>query len=160
MMGRDGWVYAAREDDAPLVKLGFTRLHPSARIQRLRYQYHAPITLLGAVHLNRLALYMERALHKTLAPYRIEGEWFYLHMNQAILEALVQHVMPAVLAQVEADEAEAERVLSRRDNSPAIAEAIVPLREHIAQVAQRYHVEPADIVRMLRKDARKAAPVG
>ena len=112
-MERDGWVYAAREEDAPLVKIGFTGYATSLRLRGLRAQCHAPVIILGEVWIPRVARHMERALHKRLASSRIEGEWFYLHMSQAILERLVEEAMPAVLAQVEREAAYRDR-LSRR----------------------------------------------
>ena len=93
-MERDGWVYAAIEEDAPLVKIGFTGYATSLRLRGLRAQCHAPVIILGEVWIPRAARHMERALHKRLASSRIEGEWFYLHMSQAILERLVEEAMP------------------------------------------------------------------
>jgi len=85
-----GWIYAIREDGTPLVKIGLTRQWDvKFRLRCLWATTHIPLTLIAAVYTEASALYVERQLHARLAASRIEGEWFYLHMNPATLERLV-----------------------------------------------------------------------
>ena len=81
-----GWIYAVQEDGDPLVKIGFTYATPHKRLGGLRREYR----------LNDLPYFIEQWVHHLLLPQWIQGEWFYLHMNQAILETLVQEVTQQV----------------------------------------------------------------
>jgi hypothetical protein len=46
--------------------------------------------MVAAVKVAQGTRSLEQCLHKVLKPQRIKGEWFYLHMDQATLEALIQ----------------------------------------------------------------------
>lgn len=95
----DGWVYAVQEDGTPLVKIGHTGCaNLRTRWQLLQYQFRVPMTIVAGVCLPSMHYAMEQAIHTHLAPFCIQSEWFYLHMNQRRLEALVEERMPYALA--------------------------------------------------------------
>jgi hypothetical protein len=101
---KGGWIYAAQEVDTPLVKIGYTWEHtPMRRLMSLWRQYKVPISFVALVYVPRAVFTLEHRVHAFLAPYRIEGEWFYLHMNQAKLEAIIRELTPALTAQVKLD---------------------------------------------------------
>src|SRR5262249_3711504 len=87
MLGGAGWIYAISEDRTPLVKIWCTGVGPRTRLCSLVPQFRTDLLLVGAVFLDALLWEAEGAIHKRLAPYRIEREWFYLPMNQEIFEA-------------------------------------------------------------------------
>jgi T5orf172 domain len=88
-----GWIYAAREDDTPLVKIGYTRRTPRERLYRLRREVRpSTITLVAAVQVESGALFVEQGIHTILRPQHIQGEWFYISMTQPLLESLAKRV--------------------------------------------------------------------
>ena len=92
-----GWLYAAYEDMAPLVKIGCTRKPVRDRLQLLTYEYKTSFTLAGAVYVSTHHIYkVERLVHLILAAQRIQGEWFYLHVTQKILEQVVEQAIDAL----------------------------------------------------------------
>jgi hypothetical protein len=103
---RDGWIYAAQEDGTPLVKIGYSR-DVQWRMVTLKAQLRARHSLIAAVYVERLALQAERRIHRILSAQHIEREWFYLHMRQERLEALVQQAIQELLAE------ESQRALTR-----------------------------------------------
>lgn len=109
-----GWVYAARENETPLVKIGHTK-NPNvgARLISLRFQFHVPFTLVGAIWIFDGVCYAERALHRKLEAERIEGEFFYLPMNQSLFAALVEAILPEVCERLQAEEALRQRHILR-----------------------------------------------
>ena len=90
-----GWIYAAREEGTPLVKIGCTT-DLKQRLGHLRWEYHANMALLASVAVPCCALGIERRIHQRLASARIEGEWFYCHMSIARLEELALHARTAL----------------------------------------------------------------
>jgi Meiotically up-regulated gene 113/Helix-turn-helix domain len=82
-----GWMYAVREDGTPLVKVGCT-MHLAARVKALQKAYRSPRTLIASVFVQHRYYQVERRLHQRLAAAHIQGEWFYLHMTQEVLERL------------------------------------------------------------------------
>jgi Meiotically up-regulated gene 113 len=92
-----GWIYAAREDGTPLVKIGYTLNLVPYRLQTLHRQYKTPFTLLAASYVPRYTCRVEHRIHSMLAPQRITGEWFYLHMSQQMLDTLVAQAYTDVL---------------------------------------------------------------
>ena len=88
-----GWVYAAREVGTPLVKIGYTHKTPQQRVMALRHQFHTQFVLVAAVWVSRAAYFMEQFIHEALKPQRIEKEFFYCHMNQAIFESIIDDVV-------------------------------------------------------------------
>jgi hypothetical protein len=93
---RNGWIYAAQEDGTPLVKIGYAGYVPG-RITALKYELRARHTLIASVYVRRLALQVERRIHRLLAPQRIEREWFYLSMSQDALAQLAQQALAELL---------------------------------------------------------------
>jgi hypothetical protein len=85
-----GWIYAAQEDGTPLVKIGCST-NLKKRLAELRCQFRTPMTLIAAAQVECCALGIERLVHTSLAAARIEREWFYLSVNQALLERLVAY---------------------------------------------------------------------
>jgi hypothetical protein len=103
---KGGWIYAAQEVETPLVKIGFTwGVMPMRRLLLLWREAGAPVYFVGLVRVASAVCAMERRVHAYLAPYRIHGEWFYLHMNQSTLEAIVTTLRPDHLRQVATDKA-------------------------------------------------------
>jgi hypothetical protein len=52
------------------------------------------MTLLGAFFVpSSCPLDIEREVHRILQPQLIEREWFYIYMNQHILEQLVEQAL-------------------------------------------------------------------
>jgi hypothetical protein len=92
--GYDGWLYAIREERTPLVKIGGTRTGTRTRLAQLTSQLGVDLVLVGVVHVSGLVWEAERAVHRFLAAQRIEREWFYLPMNQAIFEDIVAQACP------------------------------------------------------------------
>jgi hypothetical protein len=103
---RDGWIYAAQEEGTPLVKIGYSR-EVQERIAALKTELRARHALIAAVYVKRLALQVERRIHRHLAAQHIAHEWFYLSMNQQRLESLAAHALGELL-----DE-ESQRALRR-----------------------------------------------
>jgi DNA-binding XRE family transcriptional regulator len=60
--------------------------------QLVRYA-GAPVTLVAAAHVSVCAPQVEKRVHAFLASSRIEGEWFYLHLNQRTLANLVSQAL-------------------------------------------------------------------
>lgn len=83
-----GWIYAIYEDETPLVKIGYTQLGTLERLKTLAYDNQQGMTLVGSVFVSHDVGKIERCVHRFLSQQRIEGEWFYLHINQAILEKI------------------------------------------------------------------------
>jgi hypothetical protein len=92
-MRLSGWIYAVREDDAPLIKVGCTRRGVLQRMQSLARQLHFPFIVLGVVSVRDHIFEIERRIHRLLHAERIAGEWFYLSMSQARLEHLVAQAL-------------------------------------------------------------------
>jgi Meiotically up-regulated gene 113 len=92
--GPDGWIYAAREAQTPLVKIGCARYDIARRLTLLATTEKVALTLLGKVYVRNYRIFaVEWLIHDTLQAQRIQGEWFYLHMTQAWLEQLVANAM-------------------------------------------------------------------
>lgn len=89
-----GWIYAAIEERTPLVKIGCTQSGTETRLRGLVQQFKADLVLVGAVYIPALLWSAERAVHNLLAPQHVQGEWFYLPMNQALLEQAVWRAWP------------------------------------------------------------------
>jgi hypothetical protein len=83
-----GWIYAAQEDQTPLVKIGCTTEAPLRRLDGLRLQFRVPLTLIAAVLVRPWPFRIERYVHQLLKAEHIEGEWFYGYMTQQRLEDL------------------------------------------------------------------------
>ena len=97
--GPEGWIYAAQEEGAPLVKIGCTTKLPRSRMHHLPSESQAALTLVGSVFVSDHRIYtIERAVHALLAPQHIYREWFYLSMTQERLEQLVAKALTKVLA--------------------------------------------------------------
>jgi hypothetical protein len=103
---RDGWIYAAQEDGAPLVKIGYSR-DVQGRIAALTTELRARHTLIAAVYVQEIAHQVEQRIHRLLAAQHIERAWFYLHMSQDSLERLAWQARNTVL------EEESQRALRR-----------------------------------------------
>jgi len=89
-----GWIYAVQEDETPLVKIGYSKHYDvQCRVKALSRQFKVPLTLVAAVHIRQWVVKVERYIHWTLRASRIEGEWFYLDINQAILDNLAEQAM-------------------------------------------------------------------
>jgi hypothetical protein len=89
-----GWIYAAREAQTPLVKIGCTRYDIARRLALLASSEQVMLTLVGEVHVQNYRIFaIEWLIHDTLQAQRIHGEWFYLHMTQPWLEQLVANAM-------------------------------------------------------------------
>ena len=101
-MNGGGWIYAAREADAPLVKIGCTTV-VSHRLYALERQWHTRLTCVAAVAVGTALFKVERRIHDILRAQRIQGEWFYLHMNQQALEALVTRAQVMVTRRMSID---------------------------------------------------------
>ena len=84
-----GWIYAIREDDAPLIKIGCTRRGIDLRFACLARALQGPFLCVGVVYVAKTIFALERSIHALLPIEHIEGEWFYMTMNQALLETLV-----------------------------------------------------------------------
>ncbi len=92
-----GWIYAAQEEGTPLVKIGYTFYNdPCERLGTLRTSFKVPLSFVGLVYIAAGIEPMEQAIHARLASSRIEGEWFYLSINQAFLESVVRELLPFV----------------------------------------------------------------
>ena len=86
----DGWVYAAREQDTPRVKIGITKNStPFSRLDSLYSQYKRVFEALGAVHVTSNLLEVEYTLACLLRPQQIEREWFALDMDYQTLYRVV-----------------------------------------------------------------------
>jgi len=94
---KDGYVYAVYEEGTPLVKIGHTGLRLQDRLASIRSQYHVSLWIAGSVWIPKHVHRVEHALHRYFASSRIEGEWFYLHINQNILESLVEKILLWIL---------------------------------------------------------------
>jgi hypothetical protein len=78
-----GWVYfiapealLVRDEDTQLVKIGFTRNNPEARLAAL--QCGSPLTLDLFAYTDG-SEDLERAFHHAFAESRSHGEWFFVH---------------------------------------------------------------------------------
>jgi T5orf172 domain len=98
--GKDGWIYAAREEGAPLLKIGCTSGVAFAHIQRrlwgLKHQFHADFSLCAAAYVPIYLRMVEHAIHQMLHAEHIEKEWFYLHLSNDSLRALVDRALVIV----------------------------------------------------------------
>jgi hypothetical protein len=92
-----GWIYAAQEEGAPLVKIGCTA-SPRNRDQSLRWHYRTSMAIVAAVYVQKDLFTIERRVHALLAAERIEREWFYLHMSQRTLERVVTQAVSDIAA--------------------------------------------------------------
>lgn len=96
-----GWIYAVQEEGTPLVKIGYTgAARPEKRFRELSNYFHVSLSPVAMVKVPRYGRAMERLVHTALAAARIEGEWFYVSMNQALLEALITNALPALDARL------------------------------------------------------------
>jgi hypothetical protein len=92
-----GWIYAVQEAEAPLVKIGLSvQSDIRSRLSALPRQFHVPLTVRGTIYVPQWAAKVERYIHWLLRDSRIQGEWFYLHMNQAILDDLAAQAVQQV----------------------------------------------------------------
>jgi hypothetical protein len=87
-----GWIYAVQEGVTPLIKIGCTTYPLAHRLRQLEYQFHIQCSVVGAVSVPDKLFTVEKRIHRLLAAEHIEGEWFYLHMDQKLLASLVQQV--------------------------------------------------------------------
>jgi hypothetical protein len=94
--GCHGWIYAVCEEDAPLVKIGYTTQILRLRLEALRKEFSASLVLRGSVFIWSGVLETEWCLHKLLRAERIEGEWFYLQMTQCLLGALTTQAVDEI----------------------------------------------------------------
>ena len=101
-MNGGGWIYAAKEADAPLVKIGCTTV-VSLRLRALERQWHTRLTCVAAVSVGTALFQVERRIHDLLRAHQIQGEWFYLHMSQQTLEALVARAQVMVTRRMSID---------------------------------------------------------
>ena len=104
-----GWIYAVREEGTPLIKIGYSSAVAS-RVADLRTQLRVPLTLVAAIHVEQDVSRIERTIHSSLASARIQGEWFYLHISQDRLAALVEQARTTL---VRTDRERAGRCLRR-----------------------------------------------
>jgi Meiotically up-regulated gene 113 len=148
---RDGWVYAARKEGQPHTKIGFAGYTPESRMLTLRSQCRAPVILLGAVWVQRVARHIERMLHAQFAPYCIEGEWFALTISQTELEHLVQEALPKALAMADTEREHTRRDLVRWERDAAIERELAPFQRRLAALAKRHGVAPAYVCRLLQR---------
>lgn len=65
----------SREESLRVVKIGFTRSSPIARMRDL--QCGSPVTLELFAYIEG-SIELERAFHEAFAPLRAQGEWFYI----------------------------------------------------------------------------------
>ena len=117
MSSKDGWVYAVYEQGTPLVKIGHTGLRVQKRLAILSTQYRVPLELAAAVWIPTHVHRVEHALHKYLASSRIQGEWFYLYMNQMILEDLIGKVLPWLMEAYAAHKVALEAYIAHFDRT-------------------------------------------
>lgn len=68
---RPGWLYVIRSGEA--VKIGFTSSCPQKRLKALQTGSPAPLKLIGLKWASKAE---EREMHRILAAYRVQGEWF------------------------------------------------------------------------------------
>ncbi len=68
-------VFCRREEALQVVKIGFTKSHPSARMNNL--QTGSPVTLELLAFIDG-SPDLERAFHECFAELRWQGEWFLL----------------------------------------------------------------------------------
>lgn len=68
-------VFHRNEEDLQVVKIGYTRHHPTARMRDLQVGSPVPLELLAYID-GSIAL--ERAFHDCFAELRWQGEWFLL----------------------------------------------------------------------------------
>jgi hypothetical protein len=85
MGDKSGWIYAAQEDGTPMVKIGCTEKRGiGSRMSSLASSIGHSLTIVGAVYVGGHVFQVEHLVHIALHAQRIEGEWFYLHMNRAV----------------------------------------------------------------------------
>lgn len=114
-----GWVYAAREDDTPLVKIGTSQLrYVEDRIKGLQSQFKVPFTLISAAWIAQGARLVERALHGALASSRIWQEFFYVSMTASRFTALVEELLPGVKEGMQAEERVRQADHAKRESNP------------------------------------------
>jgi uncharacterized protein with beta-barrel porin domain len=63
-------IYFARTADQ--IKVGVSK-NPQARLVQLAQQCATPLSLIGTIKGD---VRREKSIHKTLAPYRVQGEWY------------------------------------------------------------------------------------
>lgn len=68
-------VFSRREEDSRVVKIGYTKFHPSARLQSLQTGSPAPLEIIAYIDGDPA---LEKAFHKTFAELQWRGEWFLL----------------------------------------------------------------------------------
>lgn len=68
---RPGWLYVIRSGDA--IKIGFTSACPHKRTKALQTGSPTPLRLIGIKWATKAE---EREMHRLLAAYRVQGEWF------------------------------------------------------------------------------------
>ena len=61
-----GWIYAAREVDASLVKIGSTRNYAHYRLPGLRREYKTAVLLLAVTPVRRFLFRVEHRVHTLL----------------------------------------------------------------------------------------------
>jgi hypothetical protein len=109
-----GWVYAVQEDRTPLVKIGLSIHHDvQPRVKALPGQFGVSLTLVGTVYIAQWAAKVERYLPWMLRSSRIQGEWFYLYMNQATLDRLTAQAISAVRQHEQCEQAKHAHALRR-----------------------------------------------
>ena len=95
-----GWIYAAQEDQTPLVKIGCTRVAPLRRLDGLRLQFRVPMTLIAAVLVQPWPFTIESYVHQLLKAEHIESEWFYGYMTQQRLEHLATQAVACLKGEI------------------------------------------------------------
>lgn len=68
-------VFVRKEEDLQVVKIGYTRFHPNARMNDLQIGSPVHLELIAYIDGN---IALERAFHNTFAELRWQGEWFLL----------------------------------------------------------------------------------
>src|ERR1700704_1423978 len=76
------FIYVVRGDHG-LIKIGVSS-NPSARLARLRTASAVPLTIAYVGALRCAGYTVEAEAHRTLAGYRLEGEWFNCPVDMAV----------------------------------------------------------------------------
>lgn len=83
-----GYIYAIGIEGHPYVKIGQT-IDVRTRLDVLQCASPFALHLIATVYVSDWIRYIERHIHKALAPYRHRREWFLIDMNIYKLERLV-----------------------------------------------------------------------
>lgn len=110
------WIYAARECDGLLIKIGSVHFPGSAaaRVRQVERQWHTTLTLLAQFYAPSYGFSVERTVHQLLQAARIQSEWFYLHLSQDELDRLTQHAHALVCARVAHQRQQWQRFYARQ----------------------------------------------